>query len=62
MAEPRPGEKVRLTLELSADLLQRLKLAAEAQKRPASELVADLLDRHLPRPKPAGGKGNIPYF
>jgi len=60
MPEPSPTGKIPLTLQLSPDLALRLKAAAEAQKRPASELVADLLDRHLPRAQ-ASGKGKIPY-
>ena len=61
MAEPGSG-KIPLTLHLSAEVAARLKLAADAQKRPATELAVDLLDRYLPR-SPAGGqkKGNIPY-
>jgi hypothetical protein len=51
-----------LTLHLPAELAVRLKVAAEAQKRPATEVAIDLLDRFLPR-VPAGGqkKGGIPY-
>ena len=38
----------------------RLRSAAEARKRSATDLVLDMLDRNLP---PAGGskKGKIPY-
>ena len=63
MPEPSPNEKIPLTIYLSADVAKRLKLAAEAQKRSAVDLAADLLDRHLPRPQ-AGGpkKGSIPYL
>jgi hypothetical protein len=50
-----------LTIYLSADVAGRLKLAAEAQKRPAENLVAELLDRHLPRPQTGSPKSNIPY-
>ena len=50
MSEQRP-RKDTLTIYLSADVAGRLKVAAEAQKRPAVDLVADLLDRHLPRPR-----------
>jgi hypothetical protein len=49
-----------LTIYLSADVAGRLKLAAEAQKRSAVDLVAELLDRYLPRPQ-TGPKSNIPY-
>jgi hypothetical protein len=63
MAEPSSsGGKIPLTLQLSADVATRLKVAATAQRRPATDLAADLLDRYLPRP-PTGGqqKGSIPY-
>jgi hypothetical protein len=62
MIQPTAGDKIAVTLHLSADVAARLKMAAEAQKRPAADLAADLLDRHLPRPQ-AGGpkKGSIPY-
>ena len=56
------GEKIALTIYLSADVAGRLKLAAEAQKRPAVDLAAELA-----RPEPAaaagrpGPKQNIPY-
>ena len=62
MAEKSTSGKIPLTVYLSADVAARLKLAAEAQKQPAAELAASLLDRHLPRPQ-AGGekKGIIPY-
>jgi hypothetical protein len=57
-----PGEKIPLTIQLSADVARRLKVAAEARRLSAADLVLDLLDRNLPR-LPAGGqpKGNIPY-
>jgi hypothetical protein len=57
-----PDEKVLLTIQLSADVAKRLKLAAEARRLSATALVADLLDRHLPR-LPTGGppKADIPY-
>jgi hypothetical protein len=56
------GEKIPLTVYLSADLVKRLKVAEATQKRPAADLAADLLDRYLPR-LPTGGpqKGSIPY-
>jgi len=62
MTEPSSGGKIPLTLHLPAELAVRLKVAAEAQKRPATEVAIDLLDRFLPR-VPAGGqkKGGIPY-
>ena len=61
MSVLRPSEKISLTIYLSAEVAGRLKLAAEAQKRPAIDLVAELLDRHLPRPQAAGPKSSIPY-
>jgi hypothetical protein len=62
MAEPIASGKIPLTLHLSSDVAVRLKLAAEKQKRPAADLAADLLDRHLPPMPTAGPKpGNIPY-
>jgi hypothetical protein len=62
MAEPSPSGKIPLTLQLSAELAARLKLAAETQRRPAAELAVDLLERYLPR-RPSGDahKGSIPY-
>ena len=60
MSVLRPSEKIALTIYLSADVAGRLKLAAEAQKRPAIDLVAELLDRHLPRPQ-TGPKSAIAY-
>ena len=62
MSEPSVSGKIPLTLHLPVEVAARLKQAAEAQRRPAADLAADLLDRHLPRP-PAGGpkKGSIPY-
>jgi hypothetical protein len=62
MSEQRPSEKIPLTIYLSADVANRLKLAAEARKRSATDLVADLLDLHLPRPQIGGAKGTIPYM
>jgi hypothetical protein len=61
MTQP-PAEKIALTIHLSPDVAKRLKAAAEARRLSAPDLVADLLDRHLPR-LPAGGqpKPNIPY-
>jgi len=62
MTLPADNAKIRLTLELKADVARRLAAAAETQKRPAAELAAELLDRYLPR-SPADGpkKGSIPY-
>jgi hypothetical protein len=62
MPEKPLADKIVLTLHLPADVAQRLKWASEAQKRPAAELAADLLDRYLPRTPPGGPKkGTIPY-
>ena len=62
MTQPNSGEKIPLTVYLSPDVAKRLTLAAESQKRPAADFAADLLDRHLPRPRTGGPpKGSIPY-
>jgi hypothetical protein len=62
MTQPIPGDRISLTVYLSPDVAKRLKAAAEAQKRAAADLVADLLDRHLPRPQTGGQpKSSIPY-
>jgi hypothetical protein len=61
MAQPSGSDKIPLTLHLSADVARRLQLAAEARKRPAADLAAELLDRHLPRVPSGEQKGNIPY-
>jgi hypothetical protein len=62
MTQQGAGEKVPLTLYVSADVARRLMLAAEAQRQPAADLAADLLDRYLPKLPAAGQKkGNIPY-
>jgi hypothetical protein len=62
MAEPNVPGKISLTLYLSADLAKRLQLAAEAQKRAATDVATELLDRHLPRVQVGkASKGNIPY-
>ena len=62
MTQPTTGDKIPVTLHLSTDVAKRLKMAAEAQKRPAADLAAELLDRHLPRPQVGGPKkGSIPY-
>ena len=56
-----PTDKILLTIYLPPDVANRLKLAAEAQKRSAVDLAADLLDRHLPRPWTGGPKNSVPY-
>jgi len=56
------SQRIALTLNLSPELAMRLKAAADLQQRRASDLVIDLLDKHLPRPQgSAGRKGKIPY-
>jgi hypothetical protein len=45
---------------MDADIAKRLAAAAAAQKRPAEDLVVDMLDRSLPRLQ-SSGKGKIPY-
>lgn len=62
MTQPTPNDKISLTIQLSPDIAKRLKAAAEAQKRPAADFVASLLDRHLPRlPTSGEQKSSIPY-
>ena len=61
MSEQRAGEKIPLTIHLSTDLAARLKQAAESRKISPADVAAELLDRHLPRPRSEGAKGNIPY-
>jgi hypothetical protein len=62
MTQPASGEKIPLTIYLSADVAKRLKAASETQRRPAAELAVDLLDRYLPRlPSSGQQKPNIPY-
>lgn len=62
MAQQNTGEKVPLTIYLSADVARRLQLAAETRKRAAADAAAELLDRYLPRPQTGESKkGSIPY-
>jgi hypothetical protein len=62
MTQPFPSDKISLTIQLSPDIAKRLKVAAEAQKRSAADLVANLLDRHLPRVQTGDQpKSSIPY-
>ncbi|MGA2035132.1 MAG: hypothetical protein ABSG68_23030 [Thermoguttaceae bacterium] len=61
MAEPSPADRLAITLSLSPELARRLMLAAEAQKRPVTQVVLDLLDRHLPPADAGGKKVKIPY-
>jgi len=63
MANEDPPERAQLTLYLPESVAQRLKLTAASQNRPASRVVAELLDKHLPRlnvPQ-TKKKGGIPY-
>jgi hypothetical protein len=62
MTQPSTGDKIPLTLHLSADVAARLKLAADAKKREPADLAVALLDQYLPRPQVGGQKkGSIPY-
>jgi hypothetical protein len=63
MRKEDPDEKDRLTIYLSGEVAQRLKLAAVSQKRAASDIVAEMLDRHLPRLEARGATRGpkIPY-
>lgn len=63
MAKENPDEKNRLTIYLPEDVAGRLKLAAARQKRAASDLAAELLDKYLPHLEVREGKKktNIPY-
>ena len=63
MAEKDAEGKIPFTLHLTEDLAKRLHLAAASRNRAASDVAAELLDRHLPplegrQPKKKGG---IPY-
>ena len=62
MPETSPTDKIPLTIYLTAEVAGRLKQVAEAQHRAAADLVADLLNRHLPRPRTDGPKKQIPYL
>jgi hypothetical protein len=62
MSDKPAGGKLPLTILLSPEVARRLTMAAEAQRRSAAEVAADLLARHLPRAEEGGGKkGSIPY-
>jgi len=61
MTERKPTERLSLTLSLPPELALRLMQAAEAQKRPAGDVVVMLLDRHLPRADAGQKKAKIPY-
>ena len=63
MAENHAEGKIPFTLHLTEDLAKRLHLAAASRNRAAADVVAELLDRHLPHlegPRPKK-KGGIPY-
>ena len=49
MAKKSSNEGNRLTLYLPEDVAERLKLAAVSQNRAASDVAAELLEKHLPR-------------
>jgi len=62
MSEQSASERIPLTLYLSADVAKRLQLAAEAQKKAATDVATGLLDRYLPQVQAGkSSKGNIPY-
>jgi hypothetical protein len=61
MPEQNTKDKFPLTIYMDADLAKRLAVAAEAQKRPAADLVVEMLDRSLPRLQTGSSKGKIPY-
>ena len=61
MPEQNTKGKFPLTIYMDADIAKRLAAAAAAQKRPAEDLVTDMLDRSLPRLQTGSSKGNIPY-
>ena len=60
MPEQNTKGKFPLTIHMDADLAKRLAVTAEGQKRPAEDLVIDMLDRSLPQLL-SSGKGKIPY-
>jgi len=60
MPEPITKGKFPLTIYMDAELAKRLAAAAAAQKRPAEDVVVDMLDRSLPRLQ-TSGQGKIPY-
>ena len=61
MPEPNIKGKFPLTIYMDVDIAKRLAVAAEAQKRPAEDLVIDILDRSLPRLRTGSSKDHIPY-
>jgi hypothetical protein len=63
MTTKNADEKNRLTIYLPEDLARRLKLVAVSQNKAASNVVAELLDRHLPRleVREQKAKKKIPY-
>ena len=60
MAEQNTKGKFPLTIYMDAEIAKRLAAASAAQKRPAEDLVIDMMDRSLPRLQ-TGSKGKIPY-
>ena len=63
MASKGTGERIELSIHLPADVARRLQLAAEDQNRNASDVVVELLQRHLPHVQVGEKKkkGTIPY-
>ena len=62
MSEQSTSGKIPLSIFLTPDLAARLEREAKRLNRPAGDVAAEVLERHLPRlpagpPKP----GNIPY-
>ena len=60
MAEQNTKGKFPLTIYMDAEIAKRLAAASAAQKRPAEDLVIDMMDRSLPRLQ-TGSKDKIPY-
>ncbi len=64
MATKSRDEDCRLVINLPEDVAKRLELASARQNRPASDVVAELLNRHLPHLQASEAKKkkrNIPY-
>jgi len=61
MPEQSNKGKFPLTIYMDAEIAKRLAVAAEAQKRPAGDIVVDTLDRTLPRLQTGASKSKIPY-
>ena len=61
MATKSSSEENRLTIDLPEDVARRLKLAATTRRRAVSDMVIELLDKHLPHAEGGEKKKNIPY-